>query len=173
MRAGVIEQGRTHVRRIPHSFPGCLSATVVYSTLARVFFRRSDETVRFRPLDQSNGGTTPCTRRGPFHPFRPTRSFSSDTSTSSGGFAGCASVAAPFARLLRQCAVRRRSRTTCYCVVWTCAVGLSFARLLHTHTHPLCQPRDPFRRKNYTNQQRAVNNLGSINAFHPAHQRSL
>lgn len=33
--------------------------------------------------------------------------------TSSGGFAACASVAAPFARLFRQCAVRRRSRTTC------------------------------------------------------------
>lgn len=38
---------------------------------------------------------------------------STSTATSSGGFAGCASVAAPFARLFRQCAVRRRSRTTC------------------------------------------------------------
>jgi len=41
-------------------------------------------------------------------------STSTSTATSSGGFAGCASVAAPFARLFRQCAVRRRSRTTCY-----------------------------------------------------------
>lgn len=46
-------------------------------------------------------------------PFSPHPPLSSDTSTSSGGFAGCAPVAAPFARLLRQCAVRRRSRTTC------------------------------------------------------------
>lgn len=49
-------------------------------------------------------------RDSPFHrggvsnverkpPFRPTPGFSSDTSTSSGGFAGCAPVAAPFARL--------------------------------------------------------------------------
>lgn len=45
--------------------------------------------------------------------LRSSSATSTSTATSSGGFAGCASVAAPFARLFRQCAVRRRSRTTC------------------------------------------------------------
>lgn len=49
---------------------------------------------------------------------------STSTSTSSGGFAGCAFVAAPFARLFRQCAVRRRSGNTCFCgVSWCVARG--------------------------------------------------
>lgn len=67
--------------------------------------------------------------RAPFSPlFAPPSS--SDTSASSGGFAACAPVAAPFARLLRQCAVRRRSRTTCTTAsLWTCADFLPFARL--------------------------------------------
>lgn len=41
----------------------------------------------------------PTSSESPPPPFAPPPGFSSDTSTSSGGFAGCAPVAAPFARL--------------------------------------------------------------------------
>lgn len=104
------------MRGIRHPFSGCLPGRSLDYSNAYPFGRRTKRPFLVR--NRSNGIGT-VYKSNPFHPFRPTRSFSSDTSTSSGGFAGCASVAAPFARLLRQCAVRRRSRTTCYCVVWT------------------------------------------------------
>lgn len=48
---------------------------------------------------RGGGGGVSNVEREPPPPFAPPPGFSSDTSTSSGGFAGCAPVAAPFARL--------------------------------------------------------------------------
>lgn len=125
------------MRGIRHPFPGCLPARSLDYSNAYSFGRR---TKRPSLVWNRNNGIGTVYKSNPFHPFRPTRSFSSDTSTSSGGFAGCASVAAPFARLLRQCAVRRRSRTTCYCVVWTPAPSGTLRTILRAPSTPLYPP---------------------------------
>lgn len=89
----------THVRSWRISFTDPRIAREEEFFLSRVGQEGERDTPPSPLFRRGGGGGVSNVEREPPPPFAPPPGFSSDTSTSSGGFAGCAPVAAPFARL--------------------------------------------------------------------------